>query len=148
MYLYTPEEIEQIVIMERLHLYNWGLPCGAKAIRRELDQEGIEPLPSISTIKRILSRNCITHGRTGYYPEDDIGKRSVQDRRRQSHEDRERPALDEQRPPGRSRRDPAAGTPAEQRPIIEVAKEMTDLDQHELRRLLGPGDLTRGGNPG
>ena len=72
MCLYTPEEIEQIVIMERLHLYNWGLPCGAQAIRRRLDREGIQPLPSISTINRILSRNCLTHHRTGYYPEDYI----------------------------------------------------------------------------
>lgn len=72
--LYTPEQIEQIVVMERLHLYNWGLPCGAQAIRRKLDRDGIEPLPSLSTIGRILSRNCLTHGRTGYYPEDDDGK--------------------------------------------------------------------------
>ena len=72
MSLYTSKEIEQIVIMERLHLYNRGLPCGAQAIRRMLDREGIQPLPSISTIKRILSRNCFTHRRTGYYPEDYI----------------------------------------------------------------------------
>jgi hypothetical protein len=70
MSLYTPEEIKQIVVMERLHLYNWGLPCGAQAIRRKLHNEGIEPLPSLSTIGRILSRNCLTHGPTGYYPED------------------------------------------------------------------------------
>ena len=68
--IYTPEEIEQIVIMERLHLYNHGLPCGAQAIRRKLHRKGIEPLPSLSTIGRILSRNYLTHGRTGYYPED------------------------------------------------------------------------------
>jgi hypothetical protein len=67
---FTRKEIEQIVILERLHLYNWGLPCGAKAIRRKLDREGIQPLPSISTINRILSRNYLTHRRTGYYPED------------------------------------------------------------------------------
>jgi hypothetical protein len=69
---FTRAEIEEIVIMERLHLYNWGNPCGAQAIRRRLDREGIQPLPSISTIKRILSRNCLTHRRTGYYPEDYI----------------------------------------------------------------------------
>jgi len=72
--LHTPEEIEQIVIMKRLHLYNWGLHCGAQAIRRQMDQEGIQPLPSISSINRILSRNCLTHGRIGYYPEDYNGK--------------------------------------------------------------------------
>lgn len=67
---YTLEQIEQIVVMERLHLYNRGLPCGAQAIYKILEWEGIRPLPSVSTIKRILSRNCLTHGRTGYYPED------------------------------------------------------------------------------
>jgi hypothetical protein len=72
--LYTRAEIEEIVIMERLHLYNWGFPCGAKAIHKRLQQEGIRPLPSISTINRILSRNCLTHGRTGYYPEDYDGE--------------------------------------------------------------------------
>lgn len=69
---FTRAEIEQIVVMERLHLYNRGLHCGAKAIRRKLGQQGVQPLPSISTMKRILSRNCLTHGRTGYYPEDYI----------------------------------------------------------------------------
>ena len=72
MSLYTSKEIEQIVIMERLHLYNWDLPCGAKVIRLRLEREGVQPLPSICTIKRILSRNCLTHRRTGYYPEDYI----------------------------------------------------------------------------
>lgn len=71
---YTPEEIEQIVVMERLRLYNRGLPCGAQAIRRNLIKQGIDPLPSLSTIGRILSRNYLTHRRTGYYPEDYDGK--------------------------------------------------------------------------
>jgi putative transposase len=70
----TREEIEQIVILERLHLYNKGVPYGAKAIRQLLYDECVRPLPSISTINRILSRNCLTHHRTGYYPEDDGGK--------------------------------------------------------------------------
>lgn len=34
---------------------------------------------------------------------------------------------------------------AEGRPIIEVAREMTDLSEEELKRLLDPADLTRGG---
>ena len=72
MNLYTSKEIEQIVILERLYLYNRGLPCGAQAIRRRMERQGIQPLPSISTINRILSRNCLTHRRTGYYPEDYI----------------------------------------------------------------------------
>jgi len=72
--LFTHEEIEEIVVMERLHLYNRGLCCGAQAISRVLEQKGIRPLPSVSTINRILSRNCLTHRRTGYYPEDYSGE--------------------------------------------------------------------------
>jgi hypothetical protein len=68
--IYTPDEIEQVVVMERLRLYNRGLPCGAQAIRRNLIKQGIEPLPCASTIGRILSRNYLIHCRTGYYPED------------------------------------------------------------------------------
>jgi hypothetical protein len=68
--IYTPDEIEQTVVMERLRLYNRGLPCGAQAIHRNLIKKGMEPLPSVSTIGRILSRNSLTHCRTGYYPED------------------------------------------------------------------------------
>ena len=66
----SPTEIEQIVIMVRLNLYNRQLPCGAQAIRRYLEhlEDGIvTPLPSLSTINRILSRNGLTHRRTGYY---------------------------------------------------------------------------------
>lgn len=65
--VYTPAEIEQIVRMIRLNLYNRGLPCGAQVIRLELAQEGVRPLPSLSTINRILSRLGLTHGRTGHY---------------------------------------------------------------------------------
>ena len=72
--LYNKKDIEQIVVMERLHLYNRGVPCGAQAIRNLLAQEGVRPLPSVSTIKRILSRNCLTFSRTGYYPEDKNGE--------------------------------------------------------------------------
>lgn len=68
--LYTKEEIEQIVVMERLQLYNRGLPCGAQSLRNLLEQKSVQPLPSLSTIKRILSKNCLTFNRTGYYPED------------------------------------------------------------------------------
>ena len=62
------EEVEQIVVMVRLELYNQGLPCGPKALRRRLDEhEALKPLPSERTIARILTRNGLTHGRTGYY---------------------------------------------------------------------------------
>lgn len=67
---FSRTEIEQIVIMFRLHLYNRGFLYGAYAIQNLMEHENIFPLPSISTIKRILSRNCLTHRRTGYYPED------------------------------------------------------------------------------
>ena len=64
---FTRAKIEQIIIMERLHLYNLGIPCGAQAIRKRLQQEEIRPSPSLSTIKRILTRHELTHGRTGHY---------------------------------------------------------------------------------
>lgn len=68
--LYTRMEIEEIVVIQRLYLYNSGLSYGAQAISRILEQKGVRPLPSIATINRILSRNYLTHRRTGYYPED------------------------------------------------------------------------------
>jgi fumarate hydratase class II len=37
---------------------------------------------------------------------------------------------------------------ADGRPIIEVAAEMTDLDEQRLARLLDPAALTRGGEHG
>jgi len=63
-------EIEAIVIMVRLHLYNRDVPCGAQAIRRQLEQMHdtiVSPLPSLTTINRILHRNNLTHRRTGNY---------------------------------------------------------------------------------
>jgi hypothetical protein len=65
---FSRTEIEQIVVMERLNLYNQALPCGAQAILKKLQQENVHPLPSLSTIGRILSRQGLTHGRTGHYP--------------------------------------------------------------------------------
>lgn len=63
----TAREIEEIVIMIRLYLYNRDLPCGAKAIRQQMDDDGEIALPSLSTINRILRRNSLTHRRTGHY---------------------------------------------------------------------------------
>jgi len=54
--------------MLRLDLYNRAVPCGAKAIRNLLHQHPVRPLPSVSTIQRILSQNGLTHARTGFYP--------------------------------------------------------------------------------
>ena len=63
----TPTEIEEIVKMVRLSLYNKNLFCGAQAILWELEDLGVIPLPSLRTINRILSRNDLTHRRTGRY---------------------------------------------------------------------------------
>jgi len=63
----TPFEIEEIVKLVRLSLYNQDLFCGAQAIRWELEDLGISPLPSLRTINRILKRNDLTHRRTGKY---------------------------------------------------------------------------------
>jgi len=63
----TPSEIEEIVKIIRLNLYNQGLFCGAQAIRWELEDLGTQPVPSIRTINRILNRNRLTHRRTGKY---------------------------------------------------------------------------------
>ena len=63
----TPAEIEEIVKMIRLNLYNQDLFCGAQAIHWEMEELGVKPLPSIRTINRILSRNELTHRRTGKY---------------------------------------------------------------------------------
>mgnify|MGYP001205442254 FL=1 len=65
--LHTPVEIEEIVKMVRLNLYNQDLFCGAQAIYWEMEDLGVKPLPSIRTINRILSRNELTHRRTGRY---------------------------------------------------------------------------------
>jgi len=63
----TPKEIEEIVKIVRLNLYNQDLFCGAQAILWELEDLGIKPVPSLRTINRILSRNGLTHRRTGKY---------------------------------------------------------------------------------
>jgi putative transposase len=63
----TSVEIEEIVKMIRLNLYNQDLFCGAQAIRWELEDLGVSPLPSLRTINRILKRNNLTHRRTGKY---------------------------------------------------------------------------------
>jgi putative transposase len=63
----TPAEVEDIVELVRLSLYNKGLFCGDQAIRWELEEMGVRPLPSLSTISRILCRRDLTHRRTGRY---------------------------------------------------------------------------------
>lgn len=63
----TPSEIEEIVKMIRLNLYNQDLFCGAQAILWEMEDLGVDPLPSLRTINRILARKGLTHKRTGRY---------------------------------------------------------------------------------
>jgi hypothetical protein len=68
----SADEVEQLVVMVRLELYNQGRPCGPAALRRRLDEHyHLKPLPSERTIARMLARNGLTHGRTGWYPGDD-----------------------------------------------------------------------------
>lgn len=64
----TKEEIEKVVIMVRLDLYNAAVPCGPQAIRDRIEKRCYaNPLPSTRTIARILARNGLTHRRTGWY---------------------------------------------------------------------------------
>jgi putative transposase len=63
----TSNEVEQVVKMVRLQLYNRNLFYGAQAILWELQDLGIKPLPSLRTINRILAREGLTHRRTGVY---------------------------------------------------------------------------------
>ena len=63
----TPAEIEEIVEMVRLSLYNKGLFCGDQAIQWELEDMEMQPIPSLRTISRILRRRDLTHRRTGRY---------------------------------------------------------------------------------
>lgn len=63
----TAAEIEEIVKMVRLKLYNQDLFCGAQAILWEMEDLEAKPLPSVRTINRILAKNELTHRRTGKY---------------------------------------------------------------------------------
>jgi transposase InsO family protein len=63
----TSAEIEKIVEMVRLSLYNKGHFCGKQAIKWEMIDMEVQPLPSLSTIGRILRRRDLTHRRTGRY---------------------------------------------------------------------------------
>jgi transposase InsO family protein len=63
----TPAEIEKIVELVRLDLYNNDLFCGNQAIQWKLNDMEVQPVPSLSTIGRILRRRELTHRRTGRY---------------------------------------------------------------------------------
>jgi hypothetical protein len=51
----TPAEIEKIVEMVRLSLYNKGGFCGNQVIQWDLIDMGVQPVPSLSTIGRIYA---------------------------------------------------------------------------------------------
>ena len=63
----TSAEVEEVVKLVRLRLYNTGLFFGAQAIQWELDDLGVRPLPSVRSINRILGRHGLTHRRAGRY---------------------------------------------------------------------------------
>ncbi|NTV34210.1 MAG: DDE-type integrase/transposase/recombinase [Deltaproteobacteria bacterium] len=63
----TPAEIEKIVELVRLNLYNKGLFCGNQAIQWEMSDMEVQPIPSLTTIGRILRRRELTHRRIGRY---------------------------------------------------------------------------------
>jgi hypothetical protein len=66
----SEKDLENAIVFERLHLYNNCKPCGAIALQKYLRDLGLEQVPSSSKINRILSKHCLTNGRTGFYPED------------------------------------------------------------------------------
>ena len=68
------ERVEQVIILEYVHLFNAGQPCGATALRRHLiAQEYLCPVPSVSKIGTTLREYGLTHGRLGW--DDDVEPR-------------------------------------------------------------------------
>lgn len=63
----TSAELERLVIAVRGRLGTRGLFHGAQAIRWELEELAVQPLPSVRTINRILVRHALTQRRTGRY---------------------------------------------------------------------------------
>jgi transposase InsO family protein len=60
-------DVVEAIKMVRLSLYSQGLFCGAQAIEWELKELGVELVPSLRSINRILSREELMHRRTGTY---------------------------------------------------------------------------------
>jgi putative transposase len=63
----TSSEVENAVRRLRSRLEEQGEFSGAQAIRWEMEELGLEPLPSIRTIGRILARENLTRRRNGGY---------------------------------------------------------------------------------
>ena len=58
----TREELESVIKLERLDLYNHSKSCGANAIINQLQSLGILNVPSKSTISRILQKQGLANG--------------------------------------------------------------------------------------
>ena len=56
----TQVQLEAVVKLERLDLYNQEKPFGAKAVWQHLEGIGIKNLPSERTIGRILEKQGLT----------------------------------------------------------------------------------------
>lgn len=63
----TSQVVEQLVITIRKNLEEEGLFHGAQAIRWELEDLKVQPLPSVRTIGRILARHDLIRRRHGRY---------------------------------------------------------------------------------
>jgi|WetSurMetagenome_2_1015567.scaffolds.fasta_scaffold1483008_2 hypothetical protein len=60
------QELQAVIELERLDLYNQLQPCGASALRRRLGSLGVENVPSARTIGRILTRRQLSIARSRY----------------------------------------------------------------------------------
>jgi transposase InsO family protein len=60
-------ETESAVRLVRLDLYNKDVFCGSQAIRGEMEDMGVSPLPSLRTIDRIICRLDLTNKKAGRY---------------------------------------------------------------------------------
>jgi putative transposase len=63
----TSSDVEAIVLTARRDLDGQGLFCGAQAILWELEDRDVEPLPSESTVNRILGKHGFVKRRCGRY---------------------------------------------------------------------------------
>jgi hypothetical protein len=68
MIIQNKDHRDKIIEFVRLDLYNKAIPCGANAIINKMKEMEIMPMPSLSTINRVLRERYLTHGRQGYYP--------------------------------------------------------------------------------
>jgi hypothetical protein len=59
----TRVELESVVKLEWLDLYNHSKPCGAKALRQHLRSIGIENPPSENAIGRMLKKQGLLNDR-------------------------------------------------------------------------------------